>query len=324
MISSNEFQQKLQTGQIQEAFALIVRDLIELDVTTRMTEGSTAISHSENSEYLSTKINLLTGEIQNEVGKDLIVNSNCYLKLHQLHIDQIAASRQIVQDYLDRIKAMVTVLSPTSSAVDIVSADRVNSDFLVASLTPAHTMVTSNSSSQQFGSTTAAELAIAGGGNSLAVSTASPLEHRESAELVNSSNLSAQQPSVTSSIFTESHIYQVAIDDNIDLSIDEEGTVWEEWIEAEDIISESGISQSRSTLPVLTIPDRSEHSVRRNLHPIDIKPTISRSATESADASAQWDEFVPEYVGISANSQPQMGSNNNSDRTSRLFADLDI
>ena len=43
MISSEEFQQTLQAGQIQEAFALIVRDLIELDITTQMTEDSTSM-----------------------------------------------------------------------------------------------------------------------------------------------------------------------------------------------------------------------------------------------------------------------------------------
>lgn len=317
MISSEEFQQKLQTGQIQEAFALIVSDLTELDVTTRIAEGSIASSQSASSEYLSTKINLLTGEIQNEVGKDLIINSNCYLKLHQLHIDQIVASRRIVQDYLDRIQAMVAVLSSTSSTIEIGSADRVSSDYLVAPLTKAPIMPIENSSSQQFGSMISAKLtSIVSVGDSLPSDITSASE--------NHTDLSAQQQSVTSKNFAELFGAGVAIDDDIDLSIDEEGTVWEEWIEDEDIRAESITSPSPSTLPALTITDRQEYSVRQQLHPIDIKPTISRAATESVDASARWDKFVPEYIGILADPQPQLGNKRDSDRMDRLSADLDI
>ncbi len=35
---------------------------------------------------------------------------NIYIKLQQLHIDQIIVSHRLVQGYLDRVKAILTVL----------------------------------------------------------------------------------------------------------------------------------------------------------------------------------------------------------------------
>ena len=87
MSSSEIFHQQLQAGQIHEALALLLTEASELDVTTQMTEVAT--SQSGSSDYLRTKINLLTGAIHNEVGKETIADSNTYIKLQQLHIDQI-------------------------------------------------------------------------------------------------------------------------------------------------------------------------------------------------------------------------------------------
>jgi hypothetical protein len=307
MISSEEFQQTLQAGQIQEAFALIVRDLIELDITTQMTEDSKFMG----SEYLRTKINLLTGEIQNEVGNDIIINSDRYTKLQQLHIDQIVASHQIVRDYLDRIQSMIAVLSPTSIAVDIVGSDRLNLDCLVTPGTQVTAILTDSSSSQEFKSTTATD--------SIEIDVSSV----DSIDSIDSSTLSEHQqsPPITNHISTELPVYNVADDDDgIDLSIDPEGTVWEEWIEDE----ESIITQPKSTSPASIIPDCEEHSIRRNFYQIDIKPSISRSTVESVDSSTQWDKFGPEHIGIHADRQPPLNHKSDSHQMERLLADLDI
>jgi hypothetical protein len=321
MISCEEFQQQLQAGQIQEALALMLREPMELDVTTRMTKDSMASSHPVSNEYLRTKINLLTGKIQNEVGKDVIVDSHIYLKLQQLHIDQIESNYRIVQDYLDRIKAIVALLSPTLSAGDIVSSDCLNLDFLMTSATPTQP----NSTSQQIESNSAVSI----------VGADTHLEDRESTNLPDNSPLSAQpQPPsiVTSNIATELLSDRAAIDDDIDLSIDEAGTVWEEWIEDEESILASILPQPPLTSPASTMPNWGKHSVRQHLHPIELKPMIPRPIVESVDYSAQWDKFVPEHIGIDADPQPQIGSNKHSevsdadreDPLDRLLADLGI
>jgi hypothetical protein len=304
MISSEEFQQTLHAGQIQEAFALIVRDLIELDITTHMTEDSTSMG----SEYLRTKINLLTGEIQNEVGNEIVINSDLYTKLQQLHIDQIVASHQIVRDYLDRIQAMIAVLSPTSIAVESVGSDRLNLDSSVTPTTQVTAILTDNSSSQEFESTTATDDIEIDVNSVDSIDNSSTLDDRQ------------QSPPITNHIPTELPVYNVADDDDgIDLSIDPEGTVWEEWIEDE----ESIITQPKSTSPASMIPDWEEHSIRRNFHQIDIKPTISRSTVESVDSSKQWDKFGPEYIGIHADRQPPLNNKSDSHQMERLLADLD-
>jgi hypothetical protein len=114
MISSAEFQQKLRSGQIYDALALVVQETIELEITTRMTEDPEC-DRSANDEYLRTKINLLTGNIQNEVGKNVVANPN-FPKLQQLHLDQLVASQQGVQGYLEQIQAILAILPPNSMA----------------------------------------------------------------------------------------------------------------------------------------------------------------------------------------------------------------
>lgn len=282
MISSEEFQQKLQAGQIHEALAMLVHEANlfqngfanELDVTTRMTEDPRTNNQPASHEYLRTKINLLTGDIHNEVGKDLVLDSSSYIKLQQLHADQVVASHRIVQDYLERVKAILTVLSPSQSSGDAVKqADLGIADWKSANVN----------------------------------------------RIANDEDLPT-----TGSIGAESPIYAVAVDDDIDLSIDEEGDVWEEWVEDEDFMSESIIiSQPPSVAPGSTIPGWEEQSVRRNLHPIEVKPAILRTST-SVDPATQWDKFGPEYVGISADPQPQIVSSSDAHQMDKLLADLDI
>jgi hypothetical protein len=142
MISSQEFQQKLQAGKIYEALALVVRDASELDITTQIAEPSISSSQSVGSEYLRTKINLLTGDVQNEVGEGLVNNNDTYHQLQQLHTKRIVASHRQVQGYLDRIKAILTVSSPTQiqsnrSSLDPDRLDWLNSASLVAILNRA-------------------------------------------------------------------------------------------------------------------------------------------------------------------------------------------
>jgi hypothetical protein len=312
MISSEEFQQKLQAGQIQEALALVVRDAIELDVTTRLTESAVAEDRSTDRAYLRTKINLLTGEIQNEVGKDLVTDSTSYIKLQQLHIDQIVASHRIVQGYLHQIKAILAVLSPPTIATEskskfdrnppeIVSPNRLNSDALVAKLTQAAAMLATKSR-QQLASVAAAD-------STFTDLQQTNLDDRSNfaAHIADTEALPPQHVSSTAPVNTG------VGDNDIDLSIDRDGAVWEEWIEEEDGMSKPAIPQLPSVSSVATIPDWEEHSVRRQLHPIEIKPIIPRTHPESIDSATQWDKFMPEYIGISTD--PQTKSVNNTHST---------
>jgi hypothetical protein len=152
MISSEEFQQTLQSGQIHEALALLVRDPV-VDITTRLNEDPLDDRQTTNHSYIRTKINLLTGEIQNEVGKGFLANCSGYLKLQQLHIDQVVASDRAVQGYFDQLKAILTTLSPTTPVPTTVpqplpgrvEPTRLNTNSLIARLTEAAALSTPSS-----------------------------------------------------------------------------------------------------------------------------------------------------------------------------------
>ena len=121
---------------------------------------------------------------------------------------------------------------------------------------------------------------------------------------------------------------RMAIDDDLDLSIDRDGEVWEEWIEDEDFMAASTVSPPS----LLTIPSWEESAVRRQLNPIEVKPTSPRAPTESVNSSAQWNEFAPEHVGVVTNAQSQIvdlaalrsNRSNDSHQLDRLLTDLDI
>jgi hypothetical protein len=118
MISSAEFQHKLRSGQIYDALALVVQETVELEITTQMNEDPDP-DRSADGEYLRTRINLLTGNIQNEVGKNVVTSPN-FLKLQQLHLDQLAVSQQGVRGYLEQIQSILAILPANS----MTSGDR--------------------------------------------------------------------------------------------------------------------------------------------------------------------------------------------------------
>jgi hypothetical protein len=272
MISSQEFQQALQAGKIHEALALLVRDAVEIDVTTRLAEDS--VSSQNSREYLRTKINLLTGTVENEVGTDVIADSNRYLKLHQLHTDRIATSDRIVHRYLDQLKAILTDLSTSSLAPphqQHIESVRLEPNSLAARLAQAALLLKKKDH----------------GIESTVSDTSQPQQSPLAAQIA------------TSQVSPD----PVAIDDDLDLSIDPDGAVWEEWVEDEDFRSESILPPPSSPLAPLTTPDDEDNLVRRQLNPLTVKPITPRSNPESVTSAPRWDKFAPDYIDTDAQSR---------------------
>lgn len=253
MISSAEFQQTLQAGKIHQALALLVRDATELDITTRLTEDSIADNRAGNTGYLRTKINLLTGEIQNEVSKDILTSGTSYLKLQQLHHDRIVASDRIVQGYFSQLKAILADLPPTLVQPQQVEPSQLSSDALLARLTQA------------------------------ALGLNNPVASIPDSHLAES--LAATDR------------------DDIDLSIDPEGAVWEEWVEDEDFSIESTIGRPDSATSLNS--DWEENWVQRHLNSTEIKSPNLRTTNESTTGPARWDKFAPECLNIDTAPQPR-------------------
>jgi hypothetical protein len=323
MISSAEFDRQLQAGHIAQALALVLSETNAIDVYTEMTDEIRANTSDSNSsghniiaerlpkhEYLRTRINLLTGEIHNEVGKDLIISSSSYLKLQQLHIEQIVASHRIVQGHLQQIQAILTAVTPESSApADKPSSARFDlADSLPSRLTEAFR----------------------------AILTAQTGELRENnldepSEDLTLSQLPQPAPPLARSgslVSPQVILSPAAFDDDIDLSIDENTVEWEEWIEDERIESKSPPIQTAVVNQEANIPTWGEDWDRQSpsLPRTTIKPLKSRAIPTSVtiDPAEQWDKFIPEHIGIYVDPKPK-SSNSRHDphQVDRLLADLD-
>jgi hypothetical protein len=267
MISSQEFQRTLQSGKIHEALALLVRDAAEIDITTRLGEDPTS-SEPNRHGYLRTKINLLTGEVQNEVGKGVVTDTSSYLKLQKLHIEQIVASDRIVQGYWGQLKTILGVLSTTPQ-----ESDR-------SPVHPANSLVADR------------------------LAQATLLLKQEVVPEISLQPIAPGSPaSLTPNIPTQLSPMSEPIDDDVDLSIESEGEVWEEWIEDEDFSSGSMLP------PMLTIADRSENLVKRHLNSLDVKPTASRANPASVSSPPRWDKFAPDYIDLDPQPRSTKSSN---------------
>ncbi len=357
-ISSEEFQQKIQAGQINEALALVLNQANQLSVTTQITDdiqvgvgeelssdNADTVAQSAKSEYLATTINLLTGEIQNEVGRGLIVNSSSYIKLQQLHIDRIISSYRILQGFLHQIKGILTAIesapiSPCPQSESIKEpqqttesiADRLDlSESLPTRLTAAfRAILTSNSvNSTNHPNLQIDSVAVPPGDRQHQELLAQPLPSR-----IDPQSTTSQQPptqnltdhQVPTRTSAQPVMSPVAFDDEIDLSIDENAVEWEEWVDEEVEVSIPAIESLPPVPPPVSLPDWGEEWDRPQLEPITVKPAVPRTPTISGqivDPAAQWDKFVPEHVGIYVDPKTPTHNHNDPHQIDRLLADLD-
>jgi hypothetical protein len=261
MISSTEFQQKLRSGQIYEALVLVVAETIELEITTQMTEDLDP-DRAVAGEYLCTKINLLTGQIQNEVSKNVVANPH-FAKLQRLHLDQIVASQRGIRSYLEQIQAILAILPP----------------------------------------------------NSAASSNGSPSldrhPHVEPIEPVALPLVSQIDPASD-------------VEADLDLSIDRDGEVWEEWVEDEDFVSSSDLLIPPAISPRLPRAEPPAQWASRPLDSIALKPLVPRATIAPVDPISQWEKFEPEYMGADLETQPRIKHYPDPQQMDKILADLDI
>jgi hypothetical protein len=317
MISSEEFQQQLQSGRIQEALALVSRDptLLQrgfthaLDITTHSTPD-TAPDRAVTNGYLRTKIDLLTGEIHNEVSQNLVLDRASYLNLQQLHITQIVASYRIVQGHLERVKAILTALSPTTTAQSQAETSAGQEQLASGGMGALTATLLQTRLTQSLSTLTATDRD----------EVAEPIDR-----IFQGDAASAERPPVASS---ESTAPVQSVDpgefDEIDLSVCEDDEIWEEWVEDDDFPPESVMPQPTPVPGELKLPDIQEHWVRRPLSPIDVKPIVQRATPIAIDPAERWEKFVPEYIEIDPNRTDRSQPNRTIDTTrmDRLLANL--
>ena len=115
MTASEDFKQKIGEGQLLEAFTLAISEAIELKITTWVSSSSLDIEaliakdKPLSESCLRTRINLVSGEINNEIGSD-IINNQDYEELKRLHQEQVTKGRETVLKNLESLRKMFAIL----------------------------------------------------------------------------------------------------------------------------------------------------------------------------------------------------------------------
>jgi hypothetical protein len=111
MASSDDFKQQLKAGNFAKALAIAFSEAAELKITTWVSSDSDDINSTvaKPGHRLHTRINIIEGDIENEIGEQFIAN-NPYKELRQFHFEQVAEGNQIIQSNLKSLQKLFEVL----------------------------------------------------------------------------------------------------------------------------------------------------------------------------------------------------------------------
>ncbi|MGB0560769.1 MAG: hypothetical protein ACPGVO_03075 [Spirulinaceae cyanobacterium] len=108
MPPSETFRDRLRAGQLQDAFLLAMGQAVELNVTTWVAAGADITATTGH--RLQTHIDLVQGDIENEIGERFITQTD-YQPLRQFHLQQVAESQRIIRQNLQSLQQLFTVLA---------------------------------------------------------------------------------------------------------------------------------------------------------------------------------------------------------------------
>lgn len=119
MAVSDDFKEQLKAGKIVDALTLALGEAVELQITTWVASPDEEAKSSDSGQPLPgyrmrTRINIVEGEIDNEVGSQFIGNGP-YTELRHFHQEQVQEGRQIIQHNLANLQQLFTVLATTLS-----------------------------------------------------------------------------------------------------------------------------------------------------------------------------------------------------------------
>ena len=109
-----EFREKMRAGAIFDALTLAISEAVELKITTWVSSSDleARTEESQPGYRLHSRINLVNGEVENEIGSELINNPN-YDQLQQLHLEQVQRGRETLIQNIKSLQAMVTIFNDT-------------------------------------------------------------------------------------------------------------------------------------------------------------------------------------------------------------------
>ena len=109
MASSKEFKQAIREGRLNDAFAIAMSNAPELHITTWVASTDSETKPLKD-ECLRTHVNLVQGEIVNEIGEELI-GDDLYSTLQQFHFQQVTQGHQTISQNLQSLQQMFRLLA---------------------------------------------------------------------------------------------------------------------------------------------------------------------------------------------------------------------
>lgn len=109
MASSKEFKQAIREGRLNDAFVIAMSNAPQLHITTWVASGESESKPLEE-ECLRTHVNLVEGEIINEIGEELI-SDNLSATLQQFHLQQVTQGHQTISQNLQSLQQMFRLLA---------------------------------------------------------------------------------------------------------------------------------------------------------------------------------------------------------------------
>lgn len=118
MTASDEFRRHLKDGRIAEALTLALGEAIELEITTWVSTGEgsptsySSIGQPSPGYRMKTRINIVDGDIDNEVGAQFI-SSGPYSELRDFHLQQVQEGQDIIKSNIESLQQMFVLMGRT-------------------------------------------------------------------------------------------------------------------------------------------------------------------------------------------------------------------
>ncbi len=115
MAKSDDFKQELRSGNLSDAIKIAFGEAIELEITTwvatseQMGLAPEESDHARPGHRMRTRINLVDGDIENEVGSQFLGNSR-YAALKNFHLNQVQEGREIIRQNLASLRTLFGML----------------------------------------------------------------------------------------------------------------------------------------------------------------------------------------------------------------------
>jgi hypothetical protein len=117
MTINETFKAKIKEGKLKDALISVMSEAVELKITTWVSNPEDSVNQPSQpipGHYIRTRMNILDGDIDNEIGSQFI-NKKSYSELQQFHLEQVKEGHQIVQTNLENIHKMFALLSDSLS-----------------------------------------------------------------------------------------------------------------------------------------------------------------------------------------------------------------